>query len=99
MERGAVTPLSSWYCNNGFLHAIGCLAVGGGIQAFTLVLFAHAQTDGEVDQLVGDEGDDPGPDQGHANGLGLNPELRADALEAGLHLEPVVRESRPAERR
>jgi hypothetical protein len=37
---------------------IGALAVRHGVEAFTLLFFSHAQTDGHVDQLERDRRDD-----------------------------------------
>lgn len=50
----------------------------GGVQAFALFFFRHAQADGDVHQLVADEGHHARPDQGRQHGLGLDPHLRTD---------------------
>ena len=65
------------------LHAVSRLAVRGDVQAFALLFFRHAQADRHVDDLVGDEGDDAGPDDRHADRLRLHPDLLADRGEAG----------------
>ena len=49
--------------------------MGRDVQAFALFFFRHAQADGQVDQLVRDEGDHARPDDSDTDGLGLDQQL------------------------
>src|SRR5262245_9953740 len=82
-----------------FLCAVRRLAVRGHVEPLALLILGYAQADRQVDHLVRDRRDDAGPQDRDADRLRLRPDLRADALEAGLHLEPVVRETGTPERR
>src|SRR5450756_826795 len=56
-----------------------CLAVSGfavrrDIETLALILFAHPQTDRQVNDFVGNEGDHAGPDDGRQHSLELDPD-------------------------
>ena len=57
------------------LAAVGAFAVRGNVETFALVFFADAQTDGPVNQLVGNQRHHARPDNGQQHGLELDPDL------------------------
>ena len=57
------------------LQVIGLLAVFADVQTLALFFFGHAQADDHVDDLVGDQRDHAGPDDGQPDRLGLDDEL------------------------
>ena len=43
----------------------------GDIQSFAFLIHRDAQADNHIDQFIGDNGDEPRPDDGHANAPAL----------------------------
>jgi hypothetical protein len=58
-------------------------AVRGDVQAFALFFFGHAQADGQVDDLVGDERHHRRPDDGPEHALSWIHTCAADASSPG----------------
>jgi hypothetical protein len=48
------------------------------VETLTLLFFGNSQAYDHVGNLVGDKGNDAGPDECQSDGLELNPELFAD---------------------
>src|SRR5664279_2647471 len=65
------------------------LAVRRDVEPFALVLLGDAQADRHVDDLVGDQRDDAGPDDGDDHRLELDPDLVEDADGADRRGHPV----------
>src|SRR5471030_1538921 len=56
------------------------LAMAGDVQAFAFLFFRYAQTDHDVDQLIGNERDHAGPDDRGADGFRLDLDLVEDGI-------------------
>src|SRR5207249_12003971 len=88
VKKGRRSAPFSWTAAR--LHAVGRFAVRGGIETFALVFLAHAQADSQIDHLVGDGGDDTGPEERGDHAFELDPELRAHAGVAHFAGDPVL---------
>src|SRR3989344_3481417 len=96
-KPGARAPRQTLTEGNYSSKTIGRLPMGGGVEALALFFRGNTQTHCQVGDLVGNSRDHTRPDDRDSHGLRLYQELRADASEALLHLEPVVVEAWSAE--
>jgi len=80
-----------------WLHAICTFAVGRDVQTLALFLLRDAQADGEIDKFEGDEGHDPGPDEGGDHTRGLDQHLISNRITVGDFIGDIIVDSCAAE--